>query len=372
VGVHTLINNVSQGLSLVANVHVTRRYPVSLIHFVTNRCNARCSFCFIDFDDPKTFRNELTVDEIDRFTRTLGPSLRNINLTGGEPFARRELLDIACCYFRNTNVRSIFITSNGSLPNRIENFLEKLSVEFPDRLVLFSFSIDGLPEDHDRIRKIKGLFDNTIQSYHLVRRFAPHARSNVGITISHENYKVVPILYESLIEDYGVHCITLGVVRDEGVYRIPLEHKKAIIGTYERMIDKITHDMQSGRIEGWDRNTLQGRLMNKKNLMIWNIVKDTYMEPHYISPCRAGSLFGIIEANGTVRPCEILDKPLGNLRNYDYDFLRLWQDSKAAETRDWIRDTNCHCTYECAWSFNILSTARYQPALIGAALGKDR
>jgi len=370
--VRTIINNTAQGLSLIANVHATRRFPVSLVHFVTNRCNARCSFCFIDFDDPRTFHNELTLEEIDRITRTLGPSLRNVNLTGGEPFARRELLDIARCYFRNTNIRSIFITSNGSLPDRVENLLEKLSVEFPDRLVLLSFSIDGFPKDHDRIRKIKGLFDNTIQSYNVTRRFSPRARPNIAITISHENYQDVPAVYESLIEDYDVRCITLGVVRDEGVYRIPVEHKRAILSTYEAMIDKISGDMRSGRVEGWDRRTLQGRLMNKKNVMVWNIVKETYMEPRYISPCRAGSLFGIIEANGVVRPCEILDRPLGNLRDYDYDFLRLWADGTAAETRRWIHDTNCHCTYECAWSFNVLSTARYQPALIGAALGKDR
>lgn len=358
--------------SLLTNVHLTRRYPVSLIHFVTNRCNARCSFCFIDFDDPKTFRHELTVEEIDRITRTLGPNLQNVNLTGGEPFARRELLDIARCYFRNTGVRSLFITSNGSLPDRIEKFLTDLISEFPDRQILFSFSIDGMPEEHDRIRKIKGLFENTIRSYHLVRRFAPHARSNIGITISHENYEIAPSVYEELIEKYGIRSITIGLVRDEGVYKIPLEHKRKMLETYRCMIKQVAFDLRAGRLEGWDRSTLQGRLMNKKNAMVWDIVQQTYMDPHYISPCRAGSLFGIIEANGVVRPCEILDKPLGNLRDYNYDFIKLWADRKAAETRDWIKDTKCHCTYECAWSFNILSTARYQPALMGAALGKDR
>jgi MoaA/NifB/PqqE/SkfB family radical SAM enzyme len=369
--VHTVFHKAADGVSLLTNVHVTRRHPVSLIHFVTNRCNARCSFCFIDFDDPKTFRHELTVSEIDKITKTLGPNLQNVNLTGGEPFARRELLDIARCYFRNTKVRSIFITSNGSLPDRIETFLRALTVEFPERQILFSFSIDGLPEEHDRIRKIKDLFENTVRSYHTVRRFTPHARSNIGITISHENYKAVPIVYEALIEQYGIRSITIGLVRDEGVYRIPLDHKRAMLEAYKTMTSKVVEDMRSGRLEGWDRNTLQGRLMNKKNALVWDVVKETYMEPHYISPCRAGSLFGIIEANGAVRPCEILDKPLGNLRDFDYDFNRLWAATEARQTRQWISDTNCHCTYECAWSFNILSNARYQPALIGAALGRD-
>src|SRR3954464_7770717 len=98
-------------VSLATNIHLTRRNPVSLIHFVTNRCNARCSFCFIDFGNPDTFKGELTVEEVDKLTRTVGPHLQNVNITGGEPFARKELLDIARCWFTNTSIRSMFITS---------------------------------------------------------------------------------------------------------------------------------------------------------------------------------------------------------------------------------------------------------------------
>ena len=36
----------------------------------------------------------------------------------------------------------------------------------------------------------------------------------------------------------------------------------------------------------------------------------------------------------------------------------------------WIKDTNCNCTYECAWSFNILGNMKYQKDLFMAALGK--
>ena len=50
---------------VVKNILFNRKEPISLVHFVTNRCNARCSFCFIDFDDPKTFSHELTLEEID-------------------------------------------------------------------------------------------------------------------------------------------------------------------------------------------------------------------------------------------------------------------------------------------------------------------
>ena len=71
------------------NVYLRKKSPISLIHFLTNRCNARCSFCFIDFDNPNSFKNELTLDEIDKLTKNLGNTLLNVNFTGGEPFARK-------------------------------------------------------------------------------------------------------------------------------------------------------------------------------------------------------------------------------------------------------------------------------------------
>ena len=94
---------------------------------MTNRCNARCSFCFIDFDNPNTFKNELTLEEIDKLSNTLGPSIQNINLTGGEPFARKEFNEISQIYLKNTNIRSLFITSNGSLTERIEKYMTEVT-----------------------------------------------------------------------------------------------------------------------------------------------------------------------------------------------------------------------------------------------------
>ena len=82
-------------INVIKNIYFSKNEPVSLVHFVTNRCNARCSFCFIDFDNPKTFEGELSLNEIDLLTKNLGSSLLNVNLTGGEPFARKDLIDIA-------------------------------------------------------------------------------------------------------------------------------------------------------------------------------------------------------------------------------------------------------------------------------------
>ena len=76
-----MLENYKRNIKLIKNIYLKKKSPISLIHFLTNRCNARCSFCFIDFDNPVTFKNEMTLSEIEVFTKTLGDTLMNVNFT---------------------------------------------------------------------------------------------------------------------------------------------------------------------------------------------------------------------------------------------------------------------------------------------------
>ena len=358
--------------NLIKNNYITKKFPISLVHFVTNRCNARCSFCFIDFDNPDTFKGELTVDEIRKLSLTFGNSLQNINLTGGEPFARKELEDISEIYITNSKVQSLFITSNGSLPDRIESYLTKLSNKFPNNKFVFSYSIDNIEKKHDKIRKIEGLFENCIQSYKLLDKFGNNVFGNISITVSLENYSEIMNIYNQLVNKYNVKAITSVIVRDEGIYKTPIDDKEKILDAYKLLTNKIKEDKNKNILKGYNSKTLQGRLQNTKNSIMYENIISTYLEPKFISNCFAGSTFGVINADGRVYPCEILDKPLGALRDYDMNFMKLWNDKVAQQTKKWIKDTKCNCTYECAWSFNILGNAKYQKDLILAALGKGK
>ncbi len=357
---------------LIKNNYFTKKFPISLVHFVTNRCNARCSFCFIDFDNPETFKNELSLEEIDKFSRTLGPSIQNVNLTGGEPFARKDFVEICKIYLKNTDIRSLFITSNGSLPNRINKFLMELASKNLDRKFIFSFSIDNIPEKHNKIRKIDNLFENCLESYNIVNNYGDNCFANISITVSLENYKDIDEIYYDLLNRYNVKAITACLVRDEGVYKTPEEDKKKILSAYKNLVEKIKQDSKNGKLKGYKPSSIQGRMMNKKNEIMYQNIISTYLEPRYISQCYAGSLFGIISADGKVYPCEILKDSIGDLRKYEMNFLNLWQDHLAIKMRKWIKDTKCNCCYECAWSFNILGNLKYQKDLFLAAINKEK
>ena len=80
----------------LTNMWFLQNEPVSIVHFVTNRCNARCSFCFIDFDDGFTQNktNELSVEDYKKLAINLGNDLHHLNFTGGEPFLRSDFPSI--------------------------------------------------------------------------------------------------------------------------------------------------------------------------------------------------------------------------------------------------------------------------------------
>ena len=351
-------------LSDALNLSISKKYPSSLVHFVTNRCNARCSFCFIDFDDPNTFKGELTIDEINKLSLTFGPNLNNLNLTGGEPFARKDFSDITDIYLKNTSVKSIFITSNGSLPDRIKKFVNYLSPKYPDKEIIFSLSIDAYPEVHNKIRKIEGLFDKVLESYNFLKSYKKNVMANIAITVTHENYEIASELYNYLKIKHKIKTFTSTLVRDEGIYKTPKDLRKKILSSYDNLTNLISNDIKQNITDGYNKKKLIGRMLNKKNEVMNKSITKMYMNNDYISPCHASSLFGVITADGWVHSCEILNNRISNLRDKNYNFLEIWHGDENKKEKEKILNNKCRCTYECAWTFNILGNFRYYPSLM--------
>ena len=357
--------------TVINNILVKKKTPVSLIHFLTNRCNARCSFCFIDFDNPKTFAGELNLKEIEKLTKNMGDTLLNVNFTGGEPFARKDIVEIAKTYIDNTTIQSIYITTNASLPDRILNFAKEINDYNSDIELNFQISIDDLPEKHNAVRKIKNLFESCLKTYNDLNDLNnDKIKASVNITVSEENCSNIETIFNYFVNECGIDSIKCCIVRDEGVYKMPKEKKDAMLSAYTWLTDAIKKLKKSGKIKNYN-NSLQGKIHNKKDEISWEMVKKIYKNNSYLSPCHASSLFGVITADGKVYPCEILeDKLVGDLRENDFDFLKVWNSEKNKDIKNFISKTNCTCTYECAISFNILGNWRYQHKLLMGLLTK--
>ena len=76
----------------------------------------------------------------------------------------------------------------------------------------------------------------------------------------------------------------------------------------------------------------------------------------------------IIYETGDVHPCEILNRKLGNLKDYDYDLNKLLKNQETKETKKWIKDTKCKCTFECAASASVVWNVKAYPKLLSHTL----
>ena len=195
------------------NIILTKQSPISVVHFLTNRCNARCSFCFIDFDDPNTFKNELSLDEIKILTKNFGETLLNVNFTGGEPFARKDITEIAKNYIDNTTIQSIYITTNGSLPERVIAYAKEIHKYNNKIEQSFQISVDHFPDNHDTVRKIKDLFSNCLKTYEGLKKLnIDSIQPSINITVSQENCKSIKDIFYYLINDCGIDSIKCCIV----------------------------------------------------------------------------------------------------------------------------------------------------------------
>ncbi len=84
--------------------------------------------------------------------------------------------------------------------------------------------------------------------------------------------------------------------------------------------------------------------------------------------CSAGTVAGVLYSDGGVYPCELLETPLGNVRDFGLDFGRLWSSEAAGAARRFIRETRCQCTQECFLSASMPFQAGPMARVLGRAV----
>jgi len=138
--------------------------PVYLIHFVTSFCNAKCDFCFY-WKELNQAKNELKLDEIDKITRNFDRDLYHVILTGGEPFLRKDVADIAIAYHKNAGAKKIAFVTTGFLTQKILNDIKKILDTCPNVSISISLSLNGLYDDMEQVTKLPNNFNKYLETY---------------------------------------------------------------------------------------------------------------------------------------------------------------------------------------------------------------
>ena len=334
-----------------------------MIFFVTARCNARCEFCFYwEEIESAASRRELKLEEIDKITKKL-KHLLYLSIGGGEPFLRKDLADIVSLFYCNSKTRIVNITTNGLQPARTEALVERMLEENPNLFLKVGISLDALGDKHDEMRKVPGTFAKVRETHDRLRDLRERQRFfgiNIATTFSKFNEDEIDQVIDYVDSELDVNDHTMTFIRGDAKDRSALD---ASLAKYKWAVDYLEakHRPQSPMF----------RILHNVLRMMFRINIETLEQDKMIVPCVAGSKMVTLDDQGQIKPCEMLEHiqetdrfGLGNVRDYDYDIPVLMRSAKACGVRKWIRDTECHCTFECANMANVVFNYRTWPKVV--------
>ena len=343
------------------------RLPSYFIFYPTSRCNLKCTHCFYHDSLNKKFK-ELSLDEIDKFTKTMDPLLHLI-LTGGEPYIKKDLAEIARIFYHNTRLPILSIPSNGWYLDKMDKQIRNILKWCPELILNQLISLDGLEEDHDRIRGIKGSFKKALEAIKLIKNLKKKLkRINVGviITFTSQNQKKMKEIVKGVYELSKPDNISINLVRGDPKEKVNLNLDMKL---YQEAVDYRNSLFYSKKILGHSDFT-GSNLVTAGRIVLNEVVKEIFETNKYQTPCYSGNLSGVMYPEGQVYPCEILDKShkIGNIRDFDLDFKKLWLSQKAKDEVDYIRKSKCFCTHECFNTVNIHFNPKFYPKVIKKTL----
>lgn len=331
--------------------------PANITVSVSYRCNSRCKTCNVWLLP----NDDMTLDEWDRSFQSLGNAPYWFTFSGGEPTLRHDMPDMVASAYRRCHPGIINIPTNGIqhtiIPGRIERILQAC----PDSEVIVNLSLDGVGLKHDAVRGVRDNFARAMRTYAAFKELKTRYKNftlGVHTVISNFNVDSFPELCEYVQRELKPDSYITEIAEE----RVELDTVGlGITPTVERYsvaIDTLLESLRDQHLTGVSRITQAFRRQ------YYEIVKRTLREHRQVIPCMAGVASAQIAPNGDVWTCCIRAESMGNLRDHDYDFSKVWRSERANELRRSIKAGECYCPLANASYTNMLT---HVPTLIKVA-----
>jgi MoaA/NifB/PqqE/SkfB family radical SAM enzyme len=298
--------------------------PVDAVLAVTFRCNARCAMCGIWKTEPGP---ELPPETYLK----LPDSLRDVNLTGGEPFLREDLPAVHAAVRKAAPRARTIVSSNGLLTSRIVAAVREMAKLEPELGV--AISLDGPPEVHDRLRDIPNAHDRALKTLRELQR-AGFRDLRLAFTATTGNLSRMRYVYD-LSRELGVQ-FTCAIQHGSEHYfhapppeeRLPIEELRA------QFLPIMRDELRTMSPKRWARawfmrGQLQFVASGRRPL-----------------PCYGGSDFFFLDPEGDLFVCNAAPWKMGNLQERSFD--EIWSSPEAAEARGKVARCTSGCWMICS------------------------
>lgn len=306
--------------------------PPFLILFINSICNMKCEHCF--YWKELNQKNDLSFEELVALSEELG-RIETLNLSGGEPFIRKEFADICKQFIRKNGVEEIYVPTNGYFTERTIKAVKGVLEEKSLREIGVEISLDGMPEFHDEFRKTRYAFHKAMETYDALAelqktdpRLQIYSISTATEGNMEEIKQLTTYLYDRCPQMSHHHLALIRGDRKNPSLQGPAMQTYKELHQYTRRL--------------WAKRDEQ-RIGSIVEPMLQHVKTKTAELEQQLVPCRAGILSAVIHANGDVAVCE--QRPvIGNLRKNS--FMELWHAQSTNSIRQSIKAKECYCTNE--------------------------
>ena len=335
--------------------HFVKPSLFQLIYHVTYACNAHCPFCIHRSYLNARQQEELTLDELRGVASHL-PTFPWLLLTGGEPFIRRDLYDVVDIFCRTCDVSHVTLTTNGMYTDRVTAFVTQLFKGHPNITLNVGLSVDGIGEEHDRVRATPEnyrLLVRTVAEVLALKKSCPNLSLKAHTVISRDNVEQFDRIADE-VETLGVSMHTFDFVR-------PAEGNKGqdlhalSIDEVRKLLPRI--HARNRHYRGYENLKLHSVLVKETAMAVLDHNYDLYpqfMEQQtQVIPCLAPERNLVLDAYGSVGFCELREW-IGNVREFHLNVAELMASPQAKKLRESIKKKECFCFHPCYQQVNVL------------------
>jgi MoaA/NifB/PqqE/SkfB family radical SAM enzyme len=312
---------------------------------ISYKCNSKCKTCFIW--KKKNFEEELSLEEFKKIFKKIGKrKLYLLIVTGGEPFMHKDLVDI--CFFAEKYCKpdTIVIPTNCILEKKVVRKTKEILSKCKKSHFTINLSLDGIGKKQDLIRGVPGNFNRTIDTFYELKKLEKKYKNfdvSIHTVISKFNYK----------DFFEIFKFVNNNLKPNNYITEVAENRNELYN----MNEKITPDLEeySYSIDFLINNLKNKKLNSKQALRLeyYKLVKMILKQKKQIIPCYAGIASAQIDPTGEVWFCCVRAESIGNLRNVNFDLMKLWYNKKAKEQRKSIANNECYCPLASANYTNI-------------------
>ncbi len=349
------------GLISYAKTYALRRLFQVILH-VTFRCNARCSFCFNLDELNQRLDEELTLDEIRRFSASL-PRFEWLMISGGEPFLRDDLPEVLSAFAAQNGVKHITVPTNAIAKDRVLAMAPELLKACPESSISIVLSLDAIGQLHDDMRRVPGTFDkvlSVLESLKELKAKEPRLTLKLETVVSDANVDQIGDVIEFVRQlNPDLHILDL----ERGGF---VNWRQEFPANYEieQIIDSSFRVLTQSR--GYASLNEHAPLLAKMSKAVqaeYFSMLPQLVRGERITKCLAGRMTLVVYPRGDVGSCEVLPT-CGNIRDFGLDYAKTIASGPFRDQVAAIRTNRCTCFHPCYQTVNIL----FSPKLLIKAL----